>query len=202
MNRILIKLVPLTMFACLLTACAFKDAQTAKTAQRALIGWSELDLETCLGAPDQRTTLGDTDILTYYGNSTSNKSFSLGLPFLGGFNLAGGGYCHAIFRVKDGRVAELRYNGETNATLAPDAYCAPIVRGCVQRPEHLGALATLPTPEAAPGAISTSQQDEYDLSLRTRSRALFQIASFKADTAGTRRIAELDYRGNVHRGRN
>jgi hypothetical protein len=135
-NRNLLRLVPLTVFACLLTACAFKDAQTARIAQRALIGRSELDLETCLGAPDQRSTLGDTDILTYYGNSTSNRSFSIGLP--GGFNLAGGGggYCHAILRVKDGRLAELRYNGETNATLAPDAYCAPIVRGCVQRPDH------------------------------------------------------------------
>jgi hypothetical protein len=141
MSRIVIKLLMLTAFACLLTACAFEDARTAKTAQRTLIGWSELDLEACLGAPDQHSTLGSTDILTYYGNSTSNRSFSLGLPFLGGFNLAdgGGGYCHAIFRVKDGRVAEVRYNGETNATLAPDAYCAPIVRGCVQQPEHLQA---------------------------------------------------------------
>jgi hypothetical protein len=92
------------MFACLLSACAFKDSQTARTAQRTLVGWSELDLQACLGAPDERSTLGDTDILTYYGNSTSKRSFSLGLPFLGGVNLAGGagGYCHAIFRVKDG----------------------------------------------------------------------------------------------------
>jgi hypothetical protein len=119
----------------------FRGCATAKTAQQTLIGWSELDLEACLGAPDQQSMLGDTDILTYYGNSTSNKSFSLGLPFLGGFSLAsgGGGYCHAVFRIKDGRIAEVRYNGETNATPAPDAYCAPIVRDCVQQPEHLQA---------------------------------------------------------------
>jgi hypothetical protein len=69
------------------------------------------------------------DILTYIGNSTSNKAISLGLPLLGGVTLAGGGYCHAIVRVKDGHVAEVRYSGETNATLARDAYCAPIERG-------------------------------------------------------------------------
>jgi hypothetical protein len=155
MSRIAIKLLSLAVLSCLLTACALKDAQTAKTAQRTLIGWSELDLETCLGAPDQRSTLGDTDILTYYGNSTSNRSFSVGLPFLGGFNLAGGGggYCHATFRVKDGRLAEVRYSGETNATLAPDAYCAPIVRGCVQHPEHL--QASPPATSEAPSRDAT-----------------------------------------------
>src|SRR5690348_7717534 len=117
MSRIVIKLLPLIVLACMLTGCAFEDARTAKTAQQTLIGWSKLDLEACLGAPDQHSTLGDTDILTYYGNSTSNKSFSLGLPFLGGFSLAGGGggYCHVVIRVKDGCVAEVRYNGETNA---------------------------------------------------------------------------------------
>jgi hypothetical protein len=139
MSPIVIKLLPLAVLSCLLSGCALKDARTAKSAERTLIGWSELDLEACLGAPDQRSTLGDTDILTYYGNSTSSRSFSLGLP--GAFNLAGGGggYCHAIFRVKNGLVAEVRYSGETNAPLAPDAYCAPIVRGCVQRREHLQA---------------------------------------------------------------
>ena len=139
MSQVAIKFLLLTALASLLSACALKDAQTANIARRVLTGWSELDLEACLGAPDEHSTLGDTDILTYYGNSTSNRSFSLGLP--GAFNLAGGGggYCHAIFRVKDGRLAEVRYSGESNATLAPDAYCAPIVRGCVQHPEHLQA---------------------------------------------------------------
>jgi hypothetical protein len=113
-----------------LYGCAFEDARTARTAQRSLIGWSEVDLETCLGAPDQHSTFGDTDILTYIGNSTSNKGVNLGLPL--GVTLGSGGYCHAIFRVKNGRVEEVHYSGETNATLASDAYCAPIVGGCVR----------------------------------------------------------------------
>jgi hypothetical protein len=128
----MIKLVVPMILIGVLYGCAFEDARTARTAQRSLIGWSEVDLETCLGAPDQHSTFGDTDILTYIGNSTGNKGVNLGLPPLGGVTLGGGGYCHAIFRVKDGRVAEVRYSGETNASLAPDAYCAPIVRGCVR----------------------------------------------------------------------
>jgi hypothetical protein len=35
--------------------------------------------------------------------------------------IGGGGYCHAIFRVREGRVAEVRYTGETNAMPAPNA---------------------------------------------------------------------------------
>jgi hypothetical protein len=68
--------------------------------------------------------------LTYIGNSTSNKGINLG----GVVTLSGGGYCHATFRVKDGRVVEVHYSGETNATLAPDAYCAPIVTAAFTSP--------------------------------------------------------------------
>lgn len=168
------KLLPLAVLSCLLTACAFKDARTAKTSQRTLIGWSELDLETCLGAPDQRSTLGDTDILTYYGNSTSNRSFSLGLP--GAFNLAGGGggYCHAIFRVKDGRLAEVRYSGETNATLAPDAYCAPIVRGCVQQPSTSKARRS-PRQKLHLGMLLTHSVEPTSIHLATRSKCMITL---------------------------
>jgi hypothetical protein len=153
--RMLMKALLWIVLICMLAGCAFEDARTARTAQQKLIGWSELNLETCLGAPDQHSTLGDTDILTYYSNSTSSRNFSLGLPFLGGFSVAGGGggYCHAIFRVKEGRVAEVRYSGETNATLAPDAYCAPIVRGCVQQPERVDTSPSI-TPQATPQAAN------------------------------------------------
>jgi hypothetical protein len=134
--RMLMKAFMWMVLACMLVGCAFIDARTAHTAQQRLIGWSELDLEKCLGAPDQHCTFGDTDILTYFGNSTSNTGISLGLPFIAGMTIGGGGYCHAIFTVREGRVAEVRYSGETNAALAPDAYCAPIVRGCVHQAEH------------------------------------------------------------------
>lgn len=133
------KSVALIVLSCLLAGCAFEDSRTARTAQRSLMGWSEVDLEACAGAPDQHSTFGDTDILTYYGTSTSNKGVALGVPLIGSFNLGGGGYCHATFRVQHARVTELHYSGETNATLAPDAYCAPIVRGCVHQPERLQA---------------------------------------------------------------
>jgi len=120
----------------MLAGCAFHDSRVAHTAQQKLVGWTELDLESCLGAPDHQSTFGDMDILTDFGNSTSSKVFTLGMPFFGGLTIGGGGYCHAIFRVKEGHLAQLRYSGETDAMLAPDAYCAPIVRGCVDQAEE------------------------------------------------------------------
>jgi hypothetical protein len=151
----LMKAMACTVLTYMLAGCAFNDAWTAHTAQQRLIGWSELELEACLGAPDQHSTFGDTDILTYVGNSTSNSVISLGLPFIAGMTIGGGGYCHAIFRVREGHVAEVRYTGETNAmlALAPNAYCAPIVRGCVDEVKEVHASPSI-TPEVTPRATT------------------------------------------------
>src|SRR5215469_9446234 len=153
----LMKALLWTVLTCMLASCAFEDARDAHAAQQRLIGWSEPDLEACLGAPDHQSTFGDTDILTYFGNSTSSKVFSLGMPFFGGLTISGGGYCHAIFRVREGRLAELRYTGETDAMLAPDAYCAPIVRGCVHQIERPGVSPSI-APEATPRATADTPQ--------------------------------------------
>jgi hypothetical protein len=117
--------------------CALEDAWTAHVARQSFVGWSEVDLEACVGAPDQHSPSATPTFLTYHGSSTSNKGLNpnLRLPIIGGLGLSGGGYCHATFRIKNGRVVGLLYTGETDAPLAPDAYCAPIVRACIREPE-------------------------------------------------------------------
>jgi hypothetical protein len=92
--------------------------------------------------PDQHSHFGDTDILTYNATSTSSDSYSI--PFVGGMSFSNGGYCHATFQVRDGHVTQTLHSGEKNATGAPDAYCAPIVRTCI---EHLQQTASA-TPSA------------------------------------------------------
>jgi hypothetical protein len=131
----LLRLAPL-----LLTGCAINDSHIAHEAETRLMGMSEVDLQSCLGSPDQHSTLGTTDVLTYYATSSSSTNYSL--PVVGGIGFSNGGYCHATFQVKDGRVTQILYSGEKNATFAPDAYCAPIVRTCL---EH---LQQTPMPEA------------------------------------------------------
>ena len=101
-----------------------------------MIGMSELDLETCVGAPDQHATIGSTDILTYYTNSSSSLSFTL--PIVQGPSLSNGGNCHMIVRLDSDVVTRILYSGEKNATGAPDAYCAPIVRTCLDTLDALG----------------------------------------------------------------
>lgn len=119
-----------TLLACaVLSACAVQDSHIAHAAQSRLIGLREVDLEACIGVPDQHQSFGATDVLTYYATSTSSISYSM--PVVGGIGLSNGAYCHATFRVEDGRVTQVLYSGEKNATFAPDAYCAPISRTCL-----------------------------------------------------------------------
>jgi hypothetical protein len=129
----------------MLPACAVQDSRVAHEAQIRLMGMTEVDLESCLGAPDQHSTFGTTDVLTYYATSTSSDSWSI--PVIGGFSMSNGAYCHATFQLRDGRVTQILYSGEKNATFAPDAYCAPIMRTCIG---HLrDAAAATATPDAA-----------------------------------------------------
>ncbi|MCQ8242334.1 hypothetical protein [Rhizosaccharibacter radicis] len=119
----------LVLMPLLLGACAVNDARVADRAQKRLVGLQEVDLEACLGVPDQHATFGDTDVLTYYATSSSSMSYSI--PIVGGLGMSNGGYCHATFRVDGGRVSQVLYSGEKNQTFAPNAYCAPIVRTCI-----------------------------------------------------------------------
>jgi hypothetical protein len=115
----------------LLAACAVQDSHIAADARVSLMNMTEVDLESCLGVPDQHASFGDTDVLTYHATSTSSISYSV--PFVGGLGFSNGGYCHATFQVKHGRVTQLLYSGEKNATFAPNAYCVPILRTCMEQ---------------------------------------------------------------------
>jgi hypothetical protein len=94
---------------------------------------------------------GGTEILTYY--STSTSSTSLSIPLIGGIGNSYGGYCHTILRLQNGRVVGVRYTGETNAFIAPNAYCASTVRGCVNNPPPPTPTTPVAATTPAPGAV-------------------------------------------------
>ncbi len=54
-----------------------------RRAQTELLGLSTLELQSCLGAPDQRTAVGDTQILSYYATSTGGGGVNIALPIIG-----------------------------------------------------------------------------------------------------------------------
>ena len=119
--------------ACLVpfaAGCSVHDSRVAEYARNRMIGMSEVDVETCLGAPDQHQSFGATDILTYYTSSSSSMSFSL--PIVGGPSLSNGGNCHMTMRFDKEVATRILYSGEKNGTGAPSAYCAPIVRTCLE----------------------------------------------------------------------
>jgi hypothetical protein len=60
--------------ALLLGGCAAEDPHIARQARTLLTGMSEVDLESCPGAPDQHASFGTTGILTCYATSTSSDS--------------------------------------------------------------------------------------------------------------------------------
>ena len=136
----------------LLGGCALKDHLVADRAQRDLVGLPEVELEACLGVPDQHASFGDIDVLTYYATSSSSTSYSV--PIVGGLGFSNGGYCHMTVRVESGYVARILYSGEKNATLAPNAYCAPIVRTCLAElaAHPVARLPTAATPVSNGGA--------------------------------------------------
>jgi hypothetical protein len=141
-----------------LSACSVQDSRVAHRAQSSLLGFSERDLETCLGVPNRKDKLDQTTILSYDGTSTNSGGFSVTLPIVGGLSFSGGGYCHVSIRLDNDRVTSVHYSGETNSTAAPDAYCAPVVRGCFSHPPQRApqAPASNPTPATTPEKSSSS----------------------------------------------
>lgn len=143
--------------ALLAGGCSVRDGQVARQAKTSLVGMSAVELQACLGAPDQRSDFGRTKVFTYYATSTGGGGINVTLPIIGGgVSVSGSGYCHATFRLDDDRVTRVRYSGETDATFASDAFCAPIVRECMANPEprtpKLGWIGTSSVTPEAPGA--------------------------------------------------
>lgn len=114
------------------TACSVRDSHTARDAEARLVGLSGLALESCVGVPNRRDKFGQTSILSYDGSSTSTGGMSLSLPIIGTISMSGGGDCHMTVRLDEGRVTQVRYSGEIDAPMAPEAYCAPLVRSCLR----------------------------------------------------------------------
>lgn len=121
----------LLVLSCLFAAggCAVEDSRIAGDSRTRLLGLKQVDLVACLGGPDQRSSFPGTDVRTWYATSSSSLGFSP--PVIGGFSINNGGYCHVTVRLDAGVVTHVIYSGEKNATLAPNAYCVPILRSCI-----------------------------------------------------------------------
>ncbi len=90
---------------------------------------SELELESCVGLPDKEATKGKTTLLVY--NAPNATTVNLSVPIVNGLGVSMAAYCRATFRLENGQVASVTYNGDSDplegAPAAPS--CAPAAPG-------------------------------------------------------------------------
>lgn len=127
----------------LLAGCSIGQSRTAHTARTRLLGATAPEIDACAGTPDHIEQFGPrSEFRTYAHDTSADSGFSITLPVIGGVSLGGGGYCRATFQMQDGRVTALRYAGDKDALLAPDALCAPLIKSCVKEIQSLHSLDT------------------------------------------------------------
>jgi len=126
--------MPLLLLAA--AACTSPGARVAEQGKQRLVGMDVNDLQSCAGIPTRRSTLGDgTELLSYEQKNANTGGLNIEIPVLGGFTTGNSGsYCHALFRVAQGRVIGLNYTGDNDDVGGQDGVCAPIVRGCLRQP--------------------------------------------------------------------
>ena len=142
------------LVATVLAGCALEDSRVADRASKRLLGMSEVDLETCVGSPDQHSSFGNTDVITYEFTSSSSTSYQL--PIIQGPSFSNGGNCRMTVRFDGQTATRVSYSGEKNATASPNSYCAPIVRTCLQTLDALAREKGRAVGYGAPAASGTT----------------------------------------------
>jgi hypothetical protein len=121
-----------------LSGCGYSDSRMAHQAQINMVGMTLADLQSCAGVADRSTRIDDrTQILTYAVDNDSAGGIEVTLPVIGGGYTVGGSgsRCNANFRIEDNKVASLFYSGNNDRPIGEDGVCAPIIRGCMRRPQ-------------------------------------------------------------------
>lgn len=128
------------VFALVLTVagCGYEDSRMAHQAQINIVGMTAADLQACAGVPDKSKKIDDrTEILTYILKNDATSGVEITMPIIGGGYKMGtsGSTCSAHVRIADNKVASLFYSGNNDQTIGQDGVCAPIIRGCMRRPQ-------------------------------------------------------------------
>jgi hypothetical protein len=110
----------------------------AHQAQINMVGMTAADLQSCAGVPDKTSKIDDrTEIFTYILKNEAASEAEVTVPIIGGGYKMGTSAptCSAHIRISDNRVASLFYSGDNDRTIGQDGVCAPIIRGCMRRPQ-------------------------------------------------------------------
>ncbi|MCO6417481.1 hypothetical protein JYK14_15115 [Siccirubricoccus sp. KC 17139] len=133
MKRLALLVLPMS-----LVGCGHADSRPAHEAQLSLVGMTSADLQSCAGIPDKSMRIDNrTEIFTYTYKNDATGGVEIILPVIGGgYQLGGSGSnCSANMRLVDGRVYSVFYSGNNDRPVGTDGVCAPIIRGCMRRPQ-------------------------------------------------------------------
>jgi hypothetical protein len=110
------------------SGCCYENTFKAEQARTSLVGMSELELESCVGLPDKEATKGKTTLLVY--NAPNATTINLSVPIVSGLGVSMAGYCRATFRLENGQVTSVAYNGDSDPLEGEDSACGALVRAC------------------------------------------------------------------------
>ncbi|MBB3882598.1 hypothetical protein [Acetobacter oeni] len=114
----------------LVSACSLAVPERAR---HDLPGMSRADLVACAGVPDARETLPDGEVLEWKQDNDTQGAIDLKTPLSFELDIGSHGTCHAVARLRDGKVVSLVFTGPSATLLGPDAACGPLVRSCVKK---------------------------------------------------------------------
>jgi hypothetical protein len=100
--------------AFMLGACAYTMSAQADRATTELVGMERNQLLACAGVPNRREMSGDMEFFTYTTGEAKED------------------VCEATFVLRQGRVAQLSYRGDTGGPFTPLQACASIVETCLR----------------------------------------------------------------------
>jgi hypothetical protein len=127
------------LIALVVTACSVQRAEVASEAQSKMVGMSNQQVLECMGAPERRATVGDTEVWSYVsgGDTSTFGHGTASMNATGQTNVFGSShsvhrYCVVNIVMTGGRVAAVHYTGRTGGVLTRGEQCAFAVQNCLQ----------------------------------------------------------------------
>lgn len=124
-----------------LCGCAVQRAQTAQDAKSQLVGMSKEHILSCMGAPENAATVGQTEVWSYSsgdGTTVSAGDTQFRRGAFGGIaantsTISSRRYCKVNVVMSNGIVGAVNYQGPTGGLLTAGEQCAYVVEACVRR---------------------------------------------------------------------
>src|SRR5262249_9805902 len=118
--------------AALTAGCAVQRSNHAERAQSDMLGLTKAERYRCAGLPAKQEGVDDEEFLTYQNDLLTSGGITM--PIIGGgVNFFDSKYCHATFVLKQSRISDLNYAGNSASTLAPLDQCGYIIDACIDR---------------------------------------------------------------------